>query len=187
MQYQKKSNPKVKRTVMVVAGTVILIGIAALIYFFLLRGHSSSQSTTDADTTIRSTNDVDYSGPSTEDITNSQNAKKNSEGDGSTTDTTKTSAVEVGVTFADITGSNLEVRAFTPSVIEGTGTCTAVLTKDGKTVKGSSMAFVDASSSVCKPTYIALSQFPSKGVWSLVVEYSSPTHKGASDSLEVTI
>ncbi|MDB5162034.1 MAG: hypothetical protein JWM52_542 [Candidatus Saccharibacteria bacterium] len=182
MKYQIKSSPK-KRIAMVITSLVVLAGVAFLIFFYLLGANKSSQPNGDTNSSTRSTNDVDYSGPSSEDVSNSQNGKKSGENSA----TTLTENVMVGITFADVTGSNLEVRAFTPSVIEGDGTCTAVLTKNNETVKKSSPAFIDASSSQCRPIYIDVGEFHSKGTWKLTVEYSSPTHKGVSESSEVTV
>lgn len=185
MKYQRK--PKGKKTMILVSSIVALIVIAFLIYFFLFRNTPVSQPAGDTSSGTRSTNNVDYSGPSSEDTSSNQNGKKNSESNSAQGSNTQMNNVEVGVTFADVIEPNLEVRAFTPSVIEGDGTCTAVLIKDGETVKGSSLAFIDASSSQCRPIDINVTQFPSKGIWSLTVEYSSSTHKGVSDPVKVTI
>lgn len=184
MKYQSK--PRHKKTAVIVIACVLAFAVGAfLIYFFLLGGNKILETSTKNSSDTRSINDVDYSGPTDEDISNSQNGKKNGENNNNQSGTDK---VIVGITFAEVTGPNLDIRAFTPSVIEGNGTCTAVLTKNGETsVTRSSSAFIDASSSQCRPIYIDIGEFPSKGTWTLRIEYSSPTHKGVSDTIEVEV
>jgi flagellar basal body-associated protein FliL len=188
MKFPQKSNRNRKKIVIVIASILVLIAAAFLVYFFLLGGNKTSEQTSDVDSTTRPTNDVDYSGASEEDVATSQDGKKNSSDNNNTEGTpAPNSNVTVGITFADVIGSNVEIRAFTPSVIEGDGKCTATLTKGTETVTQSSPAFIDATSTQCEPIYIDVAKFPSKGVWSLKVDYSSSKHKGVSEISKVTI
>jgi len=188
MKFPQKSNRGRKKIAIAIVSILALLTAAFLVYFFLLGGNKTSEQISDADTTTRPTNDVDYSGASEEDIATSQDGKKNSSDENTAEGTpTPSGNVTVGVTFADVIGSNLEIRAFTPSVIEGDGKCTATLTKGTETVTQSSPAFIDATSTQCEPIYIDVAKFPSKGVWTLKVDYSSSAHKGTSESSKVTI
>lgn len=120
----------------------------------------------------------------------SQDAKKNndkSEGSVPETDEAGRTIVVVGVAYADISDNILEIRAFTPSVIEGDGICTASLTKDGQTITASEPSFVDSTTSQCQPIQINTSQFSQSGTWDLVVAYSSTSSKGTSGVTKVTI
>lgn len=101
--------------------------------------------------------------------------------------TTAKKPVQVGVTIADQYDTQVEVRAFVQGVIEGTGTCIATFTQEGVTVTASSKAFVDATTSQCKPIYIDRSKFPAAGIWQLVVSYDSPGYTGKSEGISVTI
>ena len=152
----------------------------------------SSQQYTDEDSGIN------YSPPSDEDIEHSQDAKQkiederpnNSNPDGSEATTENTGSkksVGVGVSFADVFENNVEIRAFIPQTIEGTGTCTATLTRGSQSITESAKGFVDSSSTQCEPILIPLSRFTDKGIWNLVVSYKSPSSNGKSGAIEVNI
>ena len=138
---------------------------------------------------IKNINEVDYSGPSKEDLDSSQDGKKEATSTQSneTTQVNGKRLVSIGVTYAGVTSTNLEIRAFTPSVIEGNGTCKATLTKNSSTVTESSSAFVDTSTSQCNPIFISLDKFKQSGTWRLVLSYSSNTSQGSSEEIEVKI
>ncbi len=139
---------------------------------------------------------INYGPPTSEEVENSQNAKKdilsedrksnkNTSNDEQTTTLKK---VTIGVSHADVVEDNVEIRAFVEGVVEGTGTCTATLTKSGsQPVTKSSKAFVDASTSQCQPIFIPLSQFNQDSTWTLVVTYNSPTSTGMSEKIPVNI
>lgn len=142
-------------------------------------------------------NSVDYSGPTDEDTKHSQTAKESLLNEGGSeaseqqnnTETNSASKknVTVNISFADIFDDNLEIRAFTPTVIEGNGTCTATVSKQGtQTITKTSKAFVDSSSSICQPIYIPKSQLPT-GAWNVSVTYKSPTHQGSSGQTPVEV
>lgn len=103
------------------------------------------------------------------------------------TDPTDKQQVSIGVAYAQLVDNQVEVRAYVSGVIEGTGTCTATLTKDGETVTASAAAFVDATTSQCGVIEIDRSKFPSAGTWNLVVSYSSPDAEGTSRPEGVTL
>ena len=134
--------------------------------------------------------EINYSPPTESEIENSQNGKKNS-GDPEPQNPNESDSsrnISVEITYASAAGeAQLDIRAFTPDVIEGSGTCIATLKKGPETVSASSKAFIDASSSICEPIEIPLSKFQSDGVWSLIVTYSSPTSNGTSAMMEVQI
>lgn len=135
----------------------------------------------------RPVNDVDYSGPNKDDLENSQNAKKRSTESGNSTNSDNLATVTVGVVYADIEGDYFEIRAFTPSLIEGAGTCTATIKNGEKTVVGKSESFIDATSSQCRPIQIPLSSINPRGQWKLKVEYKSNKAEGSSQEEVVNI
>ncbi len=96
-------------------------------------------------------------------------------------------SVAVSITSAGIIGDTVEVRAYVEGIIEGGGTCTATLTMDGSApVTGTSEAFVNATSTQCRPIEIAKSNVKS-GKWNVVVEYTSSTSTGKSPAMEVQL
>lgn len=146
----------------------------------------------DTTSVTRNVNDVDYNPPTQEDIDSSQNGKKNTASQNATEQKpnqpdTEKRKIAIGVTFADVIDGKVEVRAFTPSIIEGGGTCTAIFTNAEYTVTATSKAFIDSSSTQCTPIYINTSEFKVKGVWLLNLSYSSTTATGSSDPIEVTL
>lgn len=143
-----------------------------------------------ADTNITSKQD-DSGKSSSIDTTDNQAVGEKAE-PGNSTSTSQNSnndkkVVQVGVTSSTVANGSLTIRAFVQGVIEGTGTCTATLTKAPDTVTASSAGFIDATTTQCTPISINLSDFKETGIWNLVVSYSSDTSNGVSASSEVHI
>lgn len=145
----------------------------------------------DTDTnTVRDTNDIDYTGPTESDISNSQAAKSRA-GSTSTLPPSPNSGskrtISIAVSYADINSDNqLEVRAFTSDIIEGSGTCTLTASKGSSEVTTNTPAFIDVSSTICEPLYIPKSKL-STGTWKIVVTYSSPNASGTSGQSQVGV
>lgn len=145
------------------------------------------------DKKVRGYGDVNYEEPTEQEVIDSQDAKKrateesgsNNKQDDNVSSNKKN--ISLGVSSSSVYGQNLEIRAFTTDVIEGTGTCTAVLTKGNLKVEKSGKAFIDSTSSICEPIYIPVKSFASKGSWDLVLKYDSPTSSGYTKSIEVQI
>lgn len=119
----------------------------------------------------------------------SQNAKRNPQGDQKNLEKDETDKItaSIGIAFSDIRNGAVEVRAFTPSVVEGNGACTAVLTRDGVTISETSRGFIDSTTTQCEPIRIPLEEFSQSGTWNLVVRYNSPSSQGSSETREVAI
>ena len=174
---------------------IIATAIAALLVVYLSYGYvtkslwpfedNKSQGTT------KGVNEVNYDPPTQEDKQQSQEGKKNSaapdEGTSITRDENGKQKVSIGISFADIINNQVEVRAFTPSVFEGGGICTAQFTKNSQTITATSEAFVDSTSSQCGPIYVDPARFTEKGTWSLVVSYLSNNAAGTSESIEINL
>lgn len=169
--------------------TIILVSIIAVI---LISGgiaaYMAIDSQNKADT--QDINSVNYDPPTEQEISDGQNAKKDDYNNVETKNnddknTTDEKLVDVGISYAGIFNENFEVRAFTNGVVEA-GTCTVTITKNTNVIKGSSGAFIDASSTQCQPILIPKSQFES-GTWLVEVTYSSPSTHGTSDKMEVKV
>ena len=119
-----------------------------------------------------------------EDESESQNAKKRAI-DKQNNPTTPVSTSSVTISYADVINNNLEVRAFTSSIIEP-GTCTFKITKDGNIKKYEKPAFIDAKSTICEPLIVTASSFTS-GIWKVEVEMKTETTTGQSAAVEVNI
>lgn len=197
MRIQKQPKSKVKIAIV----TLVIIALPLLGYTLYAQANNlwpfPAQS---AETnTPRETNSVDYSGPTNEDVEHSQDAKEKllNKGDNDSqtqpednspsNDSQGKKGAAVTISFADIYNDNLEIRAFTPTVIEGSGTCTATISKQGSpSITKTSQAFIDSSSSICQPIYIPKSQLTS-GTWNVSVTYSSKQYQGSSGQMTVEV
>lgn len=174
--------------------------IAALIAFLVLGGYFVYAYTTKSawpfkqatQTSSASSDGINYSPPTKQEAESSQDAKKDAYDDDNKVTPQQESnkrTVSVGIAFADYDPEEdaIDVRAFTPDVIEGDGTCTATFTKTGSTVTESSKAFVDFSSSQCQPILIPKSRFSAGGTWKLTVSYDSSKSSGVSPAMDIEI
>lgn len=186
MRIATKHTPKKSLFPWIFTGLVVLSVIGYFSYAYISKSvwPFTATETTPSE---KGVNEINYDPATEEEINNSQDGKKNSLNEVENDSATSLNKVRVGVSFADKEGENFEVRAFVTSVIEGTGTCTVSLTKGDKTVQGTSQAFVDASSSQCRPIYIPLSSISPAGDWIMTVMYKSPTSEGSSQSEVVKI
>lgn len=135
-------------------------------------------------------NSIYYGPPTDHELEHNQDAKKDayeSKTDEQEPETQDLKSVEVGISFADVMGDNVEIRAFIPGVVEGDGTCYATLTHQGVNVSESSKAFIDSSTSQCRPIKIPLNKFQMGGQWDLTITYKSSKSQGKSEIIEVEI
>ncbi|MBJ58738.1 hypothetical protein CL689_01090 [Candidatus Saccharibacteria bacterium] len=168
--------------------------LGALVVLFLLAGLVSiaiatnswpfAKSNSGSDNPSQS---INYGPPTDEEIESSQDGKRNSTNDNKAEETDGIRQVGVEVSYAKRVGSNLEIRAFTPDVIESDGTCTATVTNGSQEVTETSKGFVDASSTICEPINIPLSALNSTGVWTVVVSYASSSSAGTSTEVEAEL
>ncbi|HMS49848.1 MAG TPA: hypothetical protein PKA02_00210 [Candidatus Saccharibacteria bacterium] len=85
-----------------------------------------------------------------------------------------------------ITGADKqEISAYVSGIFEEGGTCTATLTKDGKTLTKTSKGFGNVSYTSCEP--IEVSGSLENGTWSVIVSYSSGTAGGKSEAKVFTV
>lgn len=177
-----KKSKKLSKKLAVIAVILIMLVIAsAVLYVFVFNKNFHGNNTP-----VTSPNqEINYNPPTSQEIKESEDIKKNTVDPQKTTQNTANVNVVVANTY--VNGSNLEIRAFVLGIVEGNGNCSAVLTKDSTSVNGSSKAFADATTTQCEPIVIPLSKFPQSGNWSLKVNYSSEKYSGVSQALEVQL
>lgn len=174
-----KPNKKLSLPLIIIA-ILLFVGVAAVGAYY----YSTSKNTEPAESS-----GINYNPPTEQEIESSQDGKKNSaeqEPEPTQNNSTNKKTVNVGISYSDVYGENLEIRAFTNSTIEGDGTCTATVTKNGATITKKTEAFIDASSTQCKPIYIPSSELES-GTWKINVKFSSSDAEGTSGDVEVEI
>lgn len=181
----RKNNKKIALLALVAA--IVVVGVTA---YGVLAYQKSMWPFTGAELSDQSDDSVNYGPPTQNEVEHSQDAKKDAYENKDDSDTQGNSSskmqVEVGVAFADIIDGSLEVRAFTPSVVEGDGTCTVTAIKGASTVTGTSKAFIDSTTSQCQPIKIPVSSL-SSGTWQVSVDYSSSKSFGKSEIIEVRV
>ena len=187
-----QKNRKKSLTILISTAAVIVIAGGYFGYAYATKNVWPFQA--NSSTTAKSTDGINYSPPTQQEIESSQDAKKNdaqqqSNSSTNTTNTASKQTVSVSIAFAgyDSNEKAVDVRAFTPDVIEGDGTCTATFTQGSKTVSQSSEAFIDSSSSQCEPILIPESKFDTKGTWKLSVLYVSSKSTGVSSPMNVEV
>ncbi len=82
--------------------------------------------------------------------------------------------------------NNLEVNGFVSDVIEGGGTCTLTLTRQGQTVTESKSANPDAQTTTCGMIVVQWSKL-SAGTWTAHLAYLSSKYEGKSDSISIEV
>ena len=197
MNINKQKKP-VKKYVLIVL--IILAGLGITWAAYVYANKARSPALSDNQTSSNSdSNSINYNPPTEQEIKEGQDAKGSNEtkdqetsqpaGSNKTPSDQKKKTVNVGISYADIYDENLEIRAFTNGVIEGTGTCTATATLAGREnirVTRSDKAFIDTSSTLCQPIFIPVSELRS-GTWKISVKFSSPDHEGTSGVVEVKV
>lgn len=191
----KINNPHQNRTMKVTYIVISIVLLFLIVYGLIAYAKSlwpfiSTDTTPGANNTTQITNKVNYNPPTNKEVQDSQSGKKNIPTNNKEADKSTQKNIAVGVSYAGITNDRkdrVEIRAFTPSIVEGDGTCTATLTKDSYVVTASSKAFVDSTTSQCEPIYIPVTRFETNGKWLLIVSYKSPSGVGSSDSVGVNI
>lgn len=176
-KYSKNKDKKSLPVVLLLVAILVLAGVASGGYVLVAR-HKKDP-----------TNTINFNPPTKQEKA-SGNQQKQADIERQQVDTTspsQTSSAVLHIVDASQYQDQIEVRGYTGDVYEDGGTCTATFTKDSKTVTGTSKAFKDATTTQCTPIDIPRSNFPSAGVWNLVVSYSSTNNKGTSEPQQVTI
>lgn len=181
MKTNKKNIPVIKKGAIIISILFIASFIAYLLYI-----RANTPTTQRATESSSTNNSINYNPPTEDEIQEGQDAKKRliSENED---DETSTNVVNVGIAFAEVVDDKLEIRAFIPSVIEGDGICTAILKKNEDTITSSSLSFIDSTTSQCRPIYISIDKFQTKGTWQLSVSYKSKTSNGQSSVVELEL
>ncbi len=180
-------NKKSLVLVLISAAIVILIGYFAFAYFSKAAWPFLGTQKTDSSSET-------YAPPTEQEVKDSQDAKKNNtsqeqqDTDNSSPDTAlKNVSVAIAYAGFDETENAIDIRAFTPDVMEANATCTATLTQGEETVTKSSKSFIDSTSSQCEPILFPLSDFPSSGAWDATVTYKSDRYNGVSNTMTTEV
>lgn len=181
---RKKSNTK-----RVIAWLIIFLVVIMLIvgWFLYLQHKSNTSNTREASTTNKQT-DLKSTDSTTPNQTNTKSNDSQSNGGATATNSTNNkTSVAVTVVNAAQYQSNVQVRAYA-SDISTSGVCTFTFSKTGyNSITQQTNGNVNSSTTSCSQLSIPVSDFPSAGLWSLVVTYSSDDAQGSSNPQSVEI
>ncbi len=108
--------------------------------------------------------------------------------DNATSNNPQTSTIKATpiITFAQQSASIVEVAGFIEGVFEDGGTCTVTFKQNTSEIVATSVAFKDASNTMCNVIKVDTSRF-TKGQWSVVLNYSSAVAVGVSNERTFTV
>lgn len=150
--------------------TVLLLAASAVAYLL----YSKKSPLTDINSASEY-NKIDYSPATAEDKKYNDTIKENLPSEGfSSEEQSQSGDVKITIVDASQYDQEFEVRAYVAGTLSNEGTCTVTFTKDGnRTVTKSVSAAPNVSNMSCATAKIPVSDFQSKGDWSLVVSYQS--------------
>lgn len=91
------------------------------------------------------------------------------------------------ITYIGQYGSQVEIGAFVTNLYEDGGRCTATFTIGSQVVIKDSSASKNVSTTDCSTLVVPVGNFPTTGIWNVVVTYVSPTATGSSDARTLEI
>jgi hypothetical protein len=94
--------------------------------------------------------------------------------------------VSVIITDAAEYDDIVEVRAFIPNHYQD-GTCTLTFTQDEKILTRVTTAYRDVSTTICTNPLIKKFDFPTTGIWKVIVNYQSKDASATSEAKEISI
>lgn len=124
---------------------------------------------------------TNYNPPTNQDIQEAEQHKKELANSTQETQNTGIKNVKPTITYAAQSGSQIEVNAFVPGVIEEGGTCTLKLIKGTKTITKQTLGVRNATTTSCPAFNFERSEFSESGTWVATVSYASKIASGSSD------
>lgn len=140
---------------------------------------------------VKPPNTIDYNPPTEEEKKAGNEAKKKIIENSQTKTEDDVSgnnkkSVNVVITDADQYGDTIEVRAFTPDILQK-GTCIITFRQGNNTVQKDTPAYPDASTTICTVPEIKRSEFPTAGDWTVTVRFVSADAQGESEERTITL
>ncbi len=177
-----KINRKSSRTPFVAAVLIVaVLSLGAVFWYFSASGSKMSDTP----------NTINYDPPTKQDKKEAEDNKKELAKDTASSDkpkdSTSTQTIQVAVSDATQYGDVVEVRAFIPEVIESDGSCTAIFTLNDNRLEKKVAAFIEATTTQCRPIDVPVSEFSQSGTWNLVVKYNSAYSRGESSIRKVEV
>lgn len=171
-----------KKLIFVLSSLIFIVLVTVSLY---LVGQKQTSKISEANNNTKAQDGTQYPGPTEQELIDAQNNKAkltNEDNKPSSYGNTKRKVTPI-ITNANST----EIRAFIPSIVEETGTCTATFTKGNNSFAKSSNGFANTSNTNCVPIILKRSDFDSAGSWSVKVSYISSTFQGDSNITNIEV
>lgn len=91
------------------------------------------------------------------------------------------------ITSANQKNDVVEVGAYIPGIFEDNGACNAVFTMGTQTITKTTRGVKEGSSVYCPLITVPVSEFPSRGMWSVKLNYVSDYYSGLSKPSDVSV
>lgn len=176
-----------KKTLIIILAVIILTIAGAGVAFALLR--DSRDNAKPDISTESNTEGINLNPPTHEDAERVESNKQeiiDREERFNSQSTNGSRSVKPVITYAGQYGGAIEVGAYV-DIFEDGGTCTATFTQGVTKIVRSVEAVRSARSTDCPVMSVNASEFNPKGVYSLVVVYSSPSASGTSDTRNIEV
>lgn len=175
MKTNKKSK-KIKIIAILVLMTILGVGS-----FYLYRRNSGDQKNMNPQNVTPATDqEKKETAQKKEEIVKQQEKNDNQDsGDNTTTGSKRI------VTITSATAES--VYAYVSGVLEDSGECTAIFTKNEQSFQKTSKGFINVSTTQCEPIFLSRNDFLSAGIWQVIVKYSSGTAQGVSQMTTISV
>jgi hypothetical protein len=172
MYSTKTKNTNTKKTLAIIVGVVIFLGIVLVLE---KTGVTNFYEKTSPTTSTTETINLE---PPTEEEQQTANLQKE-KNQATEEETVLPDSAKVAIVDASVYDSEAEVRAFVTNVVQD-GTCTVTFSKgDLKFVK-TVPAYADASSTPCITLTVPITEFSESGIWEVKITYSNDTITGSA-------
>jgi len=181
----RKINKKI-----IVTFTIITALALAAAYYYLYRNNSLANET---DYPVNQSDGINFDPPTEEEKLRADENKKRIEereeaiNNAQQNNTGGKQTVTPSFSYIGQYGTQIEVGSYVPGIYEDGGTCTAKFSQDSDNFSRSVQALKNVASVDCPVIAVPVASFPTKGVWSVTVSYSSEKATGISDTRTVEV
>lgn len=185
----KKNWYKSKHLTNIIIAIICIIILSFIIVLFLNKKNSNTTTDKPSTTSRDPVTNINLSPPTESDKIQADQNKEELSKNQSSSNTSQINSSSNGnkksvspiITFFDYVGDNVQISSYVNGVFEDGGTCIATFSKDTTTFSKSSTGSANASNTSCHNIDVAKSDFATKGVWKLVIRYTSSTSEGTSE------
>lgn len=174
-----------KNKVITITIVLILVTVVGAYYLFIITRESAPINDSKNNDTQASLEIIKESPATDQEKAESQTAKEELVNNPNTRVIESGGRKQINVVITDY--SPTVIGSFIEGVVEDGGVCTATFTKDSSSFNKVVSAIANVSTSQCERVSLSPSDFPSKGLWSASISYSSSSSTGTSQPVTINI